>query len=505
MEVTMNRIPLALVLGLAAGMAGPAAAQQAKPGAPAAKAEASPAEAYTARKASAMILIGSKLESPASFAWSNDLRQTALDVYRQILEYDPENRKAKEQLGFEKKEGGWVANEGKQAKLKELEDGSKGEKKRPEFEKKLKDAQKEAAKLLAELGNLAAAAGDEDGAKGHWKATLVLDDQNPLANEKMGNKIVDGKWFTGRALSHKSFEKIYKSSLAKAQAMTVAPVSCEDSTKICESASLPVKRYKTKNFRIESTLSDAEIRDTLVWLERSRQYFLDLFDVPERMLDYAANPCVFIIVSTTEQHDKVIDACPLVPAAKKSWEKKFGGNIYGKLIISTAPNTETAQRFAIHSATHAYVGDAFGVHSIWLREALANSVSAAIKGADLTVCYSGDGSTAGATTERMGLEQAPTTLRELVLEKKDTPMAEFVKLPSDAMTPQTIAKAWSIVMFLLEMDREKARGYFEAAGQGGDGEKSKDDKVLKQFFPDFETWAGLDSVWREWAVDVYKP
>ncbi len=497
----MKRFPLALVL--AAALAGPAAAQQATP---AGKVELSPAEQYAARKPDVLRLIAGKLESPANFAWGEGLKETALDLYRQILEIDADNKKARDQLGWERKDGSWVANESKQKKLEEAEDGSKGEKKRGEFEKKLLAAQKESAKLYAELGKLALAAGDEDAARTHFKECLEFDDQNAYANEKMGNKLLDGKWYTGRALAHKEWAKAYKASLAKAQAMTVAPVNCDESSGIAEAAAVQIKKYKTKNFRIESNLTDGEIKDTLVWLERSRQFYIDLFDVPERMLDYSASPYVFILVRTREQLDKLVDACPSIEPARKSFMKKFTSMPGGmKLTMALADNGEAAQRNCIHTATHSFATDTFGRHSPWLFEALANAVSAAIKGADLHVCFAGEGSTGGIHLENISLEQAPPLLRDLIREKKDTPIAEFVKLPSDAMSAQMIAKSWSIVMYLMEMDRGQAREYFAASGQGGDGEKSRDDKVLKQFFPDYEDWAALDAAWREWAVDVYKP
>ena len=40
-----------------------------------------------------------------------------------------------------------------------------------------------------------------------------------------------------------------------------------------------------------------------------------------------------------------------------------------------------------------------------------------------------------------------------------------------------------------------ARDYFAAAGQGQGGDNSKDDRVLKQYFTDFQRWDDLDEVW----------
>ncbi len=131
-------------------------------------------------------------------------------------------------------------------------------------------------------------------------------------------------------------------------------------------------------------------------------------------------------------------------------------------------------------------------------------MSAAIKKADLTVCFSGEGSTAGIHLERISLDQAPGVLRQVVLEKTDTPISEFVNLPADGMIVKQIAKSWSVVMFLLERDRAQAREYFSGAGQGNNGDNSKSDKVLAQYFEVFKAWKDLDIAWREWVLDVYK-
>jgi hypothetical protein len=504
----LARVAAAAAFAALGTLAPAASGQDAKPtggGAPKAP-TLSPAEQYSARLPEVMVLVGARLESAANFAWSNDLKQTAVDLYRKVLEYDPENRKAKENLGWEKKDGAWVANEKKQNALADLEDTTKGEKKRGEFEKKLREAELGAGKLLAELGDLAYRAGDEESAKAHWKVALRFDDQNALANEKSGNKKIDGKWFTGRALAHKEFDKVYKASLDKVRKLDLKVVSCDETTGIAEAAKIQVKRYKSANFRIESTLPDVELRETLLWMERARVFFLELYQVPERLLDYGADPIVFVLVSTAAQKDQLIDACGAIPDKEKSFKKKFTSiAVTSRLTLAFHQNAESAQRNSIHTATHSFTRDSFGNHAPWLGEAIANSVSAAVKRADLHVCFSGEGSTGGIHLENMSLEQAPKELRDWVQAGKDTATSEFTKLPADGLNSLQIAKSWSLVMYLLETDRAQAREYFAAAGQGTGGDASKDAKILGQYFPDFKTWKDLDAAWREWAVDVYKP
>jgi tetratricopeptide (TPR) repeat protein len=511
-----DRLAASLGAGLAASLAaaalldvGPAAAprlaaQDAKAGAGAKAPELPPEELYPVRLKEAHVQAGARLEALGNFAFSSDLKETAVGYWKEALEFDPENRKSREGLGHEKKGDDWTPNEAKVEKVKEYEDSSRGEKKRGEMDKKQKDAYAAIGKLFADLGVLADRAGEKEAAVAHWKKALFYDDQNAVANERTGAKKIDNRWFSERSLAHKEFEKVYKATLAKAQKLPVNPSSCDDTSGIAEAAGIAIQRFRTKNFRIESNLPATEIKETLVWLERARLLYIDLFQVPEHLLNYESNPDVYVIVTTSEQKDRLVDATAAIPAAEKSFKKKFGRiAVTGRLEIGFAENGESAQRSCVHTATHGFTRDTLGNHAPWLFEALANAVSAAIKQADLVVCFSGTGSTGGIHLDRMGLEQAPGLLRDLIREKKDTPIGDFVKLPADALTAAQIAKAWSVVMFLLEKDRAQARDYFAEAGQGG-GEKSQEARVLAQFFPSFTTWKELDAVWREWAYDVYR-
>jgi len=501
-------VPIALMAALA--LPGGAAAQEAPRAGGGARSPAAdapgPEARYETQRPIALGQIGAKFESVATFAMGNKLKRTGLDLYKAILEdYDPDNARARRELGWDRKGDEWVANERKQESLNELEDES--EKKRAEYERKLKDANQAAGKLLAELGDLADQASKHEDSIRFWKKALFLDDQNATANQRMGNKLVDGKWLTDRAIRHRDFLKVYDAALKKAQALPVAVVGCDESTGLMEKAGItPVRKYKTKNFRIESNHPDVSIRETLITLERARQFFLDLYEVPERFVDYSLDPSVFVYGLKDEEKDKLIDACDGIPADMKSFKKRFAGDtVTDKLFLGRFPDAESAKANLVHAATHSFGRGSLGNHAPWLFEALANSVAAAVMKARLKVCFSGDGTVGGTHLENMDLEQAPALLRDLVLRKKDPHIHEFVKLPADAMKPADIAKAWSVVMYLLERDRTQAREYFLRAGQGGTGEMSKDEKVVKEYFEEFPTWKDLDEAWREWAVDVYKP
>ena len=504
-----RRLALAAALA-AAAFAPPAAAQDApragggaKP--PTAADSLTPEARYDAQRLPMLAQAGAKLESVATFAMGNKLKRTGLDLYKVIIEdFDSNNVRARRELGFDKKGEEWVANEKKQEALQEIEDGS--EQKRAEFERKLKDANQAAARLLADLGELADKASKHEDAQAAWKKSLFLDDQNAIANQRMGNKLIDGKWLSDRAVRHKEFIKAYDAALKKCQTMPVAVVNCDETTGIMEKAGIsPVRRYKSKHFRIESNHPDGSIRETLTTLERSRQFFIDLYEVPERFLDYSVDPIVYVYALKSEDKDRLVDACDGIPAEEKSFKKKFGSiAVTHKLHVAAYPDANSSQRSTVHTATHAYSSDSLGRHAPWLYEGIANAVAAAVMKATLQVCFSGDGTVGGISLENMDLEQAPALLRELVLKKKDPKINEFVKLPADAMKPADIAKAWSVVMYLLERDRVQAREYFSRAGQGGGGELSKDEKILKDYFEEFPTWQDLDEAWREWAVDVYK-
>ena len=503
-----RRLVLAAALA-AAAFAPPASAQDApragggaKPGA----ADALTPEArYETQRIPMLVQVGGKLESAATFAMGNKLKRTGLDLYKVIIEdYDANNSRARRELGWDKKGDEWVANAKKQEELQEVEDES--EKKRAEFERKLKDAYHGSAKLLADLGDLADKASKHEDAQAMWKKSLFLDDQNALANQRMGNKLIDGKWLSDRAVRHKEFMKVYDAALKKCQALPVAVVNCDETTGIMEKAGItPVRRYKTKHFRIESNHPDGAIREVLTTLERARQFFIDLYEVPERFVDYSMDPVVFVYGLKSEEKDRLIDACDGIPAEQKSFKKKFGGvAVTHRLQLAVYSSALSAQHQTVHTATHSFTNASLGTHAPWLNEALANAVAAAVMKARLDVCFGGDGTTGGINLENLDLDQAPSLLRQLALSKRDPKISEFVKLPADAMKPADIAKGWSVIMYLLERDRVQAREYFSRAGQGPGGELSKDEKVLKDYFEEFPTWGDLDEAWREWAVDVYK-
>jgi hypothetical protein len=83
-----------------------------KAGEPAAPAD--PIEAYAAARRPMLAQVAGRLESVASFAMGNRLKQTGLALFREVLEYEPDNTRARRELGFEKKGEEWVAVESKQ-------------------------------------------------------------------------------------------------------------------------------------------------------------------------------------------------------------------------------------------------------------------------------------------------------------------------------------------------------------------------------------------------------
>jgi hypothetical protein len=495
---------LALV-GLAPGLRADDGAKPSGGAGGAAPPTQSPQEIYEARSREIPLQIAAKFEPAASFAMSNGLKKSGVDIYRTILEFAPDHEKARKETGEDRKGTEWVPNETRQKAIENYEDTNF--KKDPELQKKLKEAQVAVSRLLADWGDLAQKAGDEEGAKVRWKRALRFDDQNSAANKGMGNQLVDGKWFSAQALRHRDFQKVYNDSLAKARALPVpiVPVGDGDKTDWAWGCGIKLSGYKSKNFRIESNHADSDVREALTWLERSRQFYIDLFDVPERLLDYSAGPVVFVVVKNQEQHDKLVDACPAFASEKKSFQKKFQGNVIGDHAhLLSVPDGNNLQAESIHMASHDFIGSTFGNPGPWLIEALANAVAAAVKSAPLKVCFSGAGSTGGIHLEHISLDQVPAVLRGLILEKKDNDLAKFVALPADGLSAGDIAKSWSVVMFLLERDRSQAREYFSRAGQGNDGTLSRDDKVLAQFFEAFPNWKALDAAWRDWALDAYR-
>lgn len=466
-------------------------------------ADLSPEQKLEAARAAAHAEVAKQLEMVGSYGMGNKLKLSALELFRTVLIYDPGNMRARRELGFDKKGDEWVANDYKQKKLVDIRDDS--ESKRGEYDKRLAEANKAVAAALGSLGTTADKLGFSEEAFKAWNAALEFDDQQSDANRGVGNKLVDGTWYTARALAHREFRKAYDAALAKARALEIPVVAGNAETGYGRPCGVQLNMWETANFRMESNLGDADIRETLVWLERARVFLLDLYQIPERMLDYSNRKATSVVVTKKADYETIVDKAATIPDDKRNFYKKFGGcPLDEKANLSVAENGETAQRETIHTQTHTMCRDVFGNHSPWLFEALANSVSTALKQATLKVCFTGDGSTGGIHLERLDLDQAPGVLLKWVKEKKDTPLEGLVKLPSDGMNAWEIAKAWSVLMFLVEQDRTQTREYLAGAGQGNGGDRSKDARVLGNYFEKYKTWDALDADWRVWALDVYR-
>ncbi len=468
-----------------------------------------PEQAYQDRLAKSAAAIASKFEAAGSFALGSKLRLTALDAFKAALDFDPDARRARAELGWARKGDEWVKDE---KKLKALENyGDLEEKQRPQYDRKFKDAQVEAAKTLAELGALAEAAGKSDRAEEHYRRALEMDDQNRAANEKLGNVLVEGKWRTRRAIQHQEFLKAFNAALAKARKVETAVVEATVTTGYCEKANISVKRFRSPNFLIESDLPAADIKEALLSLERARVFFCDFYQIPERLVDFSANPSPEIVVTDKRKFEAVIDSCGEFTEGERSFKKKFSGIDLGggRVAMLIADDGATAEREVVHQKAHLMVGVTLGSHAPWLREAVCNTIASSLKDTDLKVCFSGQGSTAGIHLERIAPSGAPRLLWKIASDRepkrrKLIELDGLIPLPSDGMTALQIAKAWSVVMFLLEKDRAQTREWVARAGTGPEGEASKDATVLAQVFTDYKTWAALDADWTAWALDVYR-
>jgi tetratricopeptide (TPR) repeat protein len=464
-------------------------------------AEESPEVRWATAKQTAHGQIATKLEAVAAFAMGNKLKLTGIELFRVVLEFDTNNQRARRELAFDKKNDAWVENEYKQKKLAEVEDES--EAKRGDYNKRAKEAEKAVGGILGALGKTADTLGFSEEAFTAWNRALEFDDQNADANRGVGNKLVEGTWYTERALAHREFKKTYEASLTKARALEVPVVAADAATSVGLPCGVALRVWETANFRMESNLGDGDIRETLVWLERARVFFLSLYEIPERLLDYSNGKSTSVVVTKKSDYEAIVEKSPLVPDDKRNFYKKFGGcPLEGKANLSVAENGDMAQRETIHTQVHTMGRDAFGNHAPWLFDALANSVSTALKQATLKVCFTGDGTTGGIHLENLPIDQAPSALLKWVKEKKDTPLEGLVKLPSDGLSAYEIAKAWSVLMFLLQKDRLQCREWLAGAGQGND--RSKDARILSSYFEAYKTWDDLDKEWREWALDVYR-
>jgi tetratricopeptide (TPR) repeat protein len=387
------------------------------------------------------------------------------------IDFDPEQREAREYLKFEKKEGKWVQNEeewknknhGNTKNEKESQDGYDKRIKKWQDETLVKTDKYVAAKY-AELGDICAQKGHPDQAVKGYESAMRLDKDNEKARKGLGYTKFGKVWLT-------------KKQDEARKAASKAEVVKETETTVWEDA-LGVKFNKVQSahvrietpFPVEEAVGHCQAAETLY-----AYYLADFGKSPDEDV-FSGGKATFIVMNTEEQWNKFVDK---FGGEQKEFVRAMSGLGVGNLaegIRGSAPTKQKGDMKEIpagssiegrrdqlcHRLTHEMNEHVWRLSDkAWLNEGLAYYYTLKVLESCSTHCVALKKGDYANNRDEGGYKKWDDPngwkplLKALVKKKNDTPLRGITMLPLTKLDYIDTVKAWSVASWLMDLDRAK--------------------------------------------------
>jgi tetratricopeptide (TPR) repeat protein len=469
-------MPRAAALALAAVLAGFAGGVG--PGLPAARAEEPGFALYESAAKKILRSAGAKVWEAAEDARRSGFHQFAIEQAERAIGFDPDQKEAREFLRYAKRDGRWVRDEEawnspgvpKQNQRAASQGGAQESQesfdKRVEKwrEESLQKADRFVAARYADLGDECASKGHLDQAKKGWEASLRLDPDNAKARKGLGYKRLGKTWLTAKQ------EQARKDA---AKGTVVAEGSRWD-----EFFGTKLNKVESAHFRIESPYAVEELMGYVAAIETAYAYYLTDFGMDPSVDVFGGGRLTFVVMQTDDQWNKFVDA---YGGADKEFTRQMSGTGDGNLLRGTASKQGSTVRGRtdqlVHQTVHSLNQFHWKVgHAAWIDEGLAYYYTLKVLETTSTFCvslkkgnYVKPGNDGGIKEWGDAANWKPK-IKELVLAKNDVPLRTLVNQPITQLQFDATVKAWCVVTWLMESDRDK---FMQVLSQVGEQTKSE--------------------------------
>ncbi len=442
---------------------------------------------------------GDKVWEAAERAKRSNFFQFAYEQAKRAVGFDPNQSDAREHLGWVKRGKEWVIDEDAAAKVqKQNRIGSANGKQESQesFDKRVEEWKE---KYLRKADEYVAAKyaqlGDECGKKGFplqavkgYEAALRLDSENSKARKGLGYKKMGKVWLTGKQEDARK---------AAAKADEVKETSRWD-TVVGET----LVKSESHHFRVEGRLAAEETNEICTALETAYAYYLsDLGIDPTK--DVFGRRATFVFMEDGDQWLKWCDAF-----GGDDFTRQTGGTgNLGSLVFGHRMR-ETSTPFlrkdsAIHQAIHMLNLKVFNMQGgAWINEGLSYYYTVKVQESTVTHCvslkkgnYARPGDEGGMKDWNDATNWKPN-VRELVQKKADVALRALVVKPITQLEFEATIKAWSVIQWLMDEDRDRFIGLLDRLG----GRPNHVGVLESEFEKSVED---LDKEWREYVIRNY--
>lgn len=456
-----------------------------------------PQEIYQSKLSKIWKELGTKHANNASYCESKKQNAWAFSEYSKALEFDPDNGKARKELGFKKEGADW--NRDPDAKVKTTNELEEDE----AFEVgiKLNDMQKKMGEAVAKKYADAAKFAEKhdalaDGAADCWRKALEYDPINKDARKHFGFEQDKG---TGefRTAKYSELAEAMKGAVAAASGGAESSTATDNEGKV----GITVSKRVSDHFTVESSTYDQARLESLTKLSEAT------FAMYHKLMNLEGDANVFgptkpamIFYKVKAEHERFIDAY-ITEARQRDEFKKSPGAHLGDLHETT--NTDQGEGvvndFTVHSAAHSLVGHHTGGGRPWLSEGMSYVMTFMLLAtADNHCTGMQDTSVKGGSKNFKEGAKWRTNIRDMVMEKTDPDINAVFKADISQLSGAKTVKGWSICDYLIHDHYDR---FLEFIDRLRKDKNDSGEKAIQEVFG--WTLEELDDRWRAYVRSTY--
>lgn len=397
---------------------------------------------------------GDKIWAAAEKAKRNGLFQFATEQAERTLKYNPNQKDAREYLGYVRKGKKWVVDEEAAGKVKRANQKS-AETSKATFEKTikkwkdtvLKKANQYLAARYAKLGDVCGKKGFPLQAIKGYEYALRLDKECKAARAGLGHKKLGKIWVTKRQL---------KAIKGAAKGEKFEHASSWDSL-----FGITMNKARSEHFEIESPFSQKIIMDLLEKVEIAYAYYLADLDM-DPTEDVFGRRVRFCVMETEDQWNKYVDAY----ASDKEFTRKMGGTGDNQSLVFGMRNKEgttieTKRDMLVFRTIHMLNHHVWRLRPAFLDEGLSYYYTVKVLNTSLTHTVARKKGNYAKPGDEGGIkdwndpDNWKPNMKEIVRKKNDVPLRTLVLTPVTKLQFEATIKAWSVASWMMDKDRDQ--------------------------------------------------
>ena len=452
--------------------------------------EKRPSEVFAERESKFLRSIAAKYAELAEWCSRNKLWQFARENYEEAIEYDPDEKNAREWLGFVRRGREWVEDPGAPTR-KPKNEYATGQK--AAFDRLVKDYEKRKAEQLAWIADRYADLGLwcrkrklELQARKAFERALTYDSENAKTRKALGHVRIDGFWLTP------------EQEQARKDAQTGKMV--EEGQSVFErQTGLKLNKMESGHFRIETPFGKDALDEYVKACETVYAYFLrDMGEDP--LKDVWRSKVQHLVLENQEQWHAWVDANFSGAAHRKEFMKKTSGNISDLSSIQHRKEPGGIPLDVdslVHKTTHMLVIQHLNLRQTWIVEGFAYYYTVKVLNSTRCYCVAWD----EYSNARNDLGWGDSSNWKELLKKDVQTGADFdlrtiAGLKLEQMKLPQAVKAWGLITWFFDHDKEKFMAWMKDVAAGDPQETA-----FKAHFG--KTFEQLDAEWRDYVRENY--